>query len=261
MKINRLTYKAIAALLCAAAVGTAAAYGSGVLDKLDKAGLEIAVNAGTSLGGASPLPLPAEIRKIDSYSPSLNLMLGATVTKWFAKDRKWGVMAGAMLDTKGMKTRATVKNYGMEILDNGNKLTGRWTGHVQTRYHTQQLVVPICGVYKINPRLRVQAGPYLSFAFENDFDGFVSNGYLREGDPTGDKYVFEGDASASYDFGNELRHFQWGFCGGVAWRAYRHLTVNGTLMWGCNNIFKSSFKTISFNMYPIFLNVGFGYVF
>ena len=32
-------------------------------------------------------------------------------------------------------------------------------------------------------------------------------------------------------------------------------------MWGLNNIFKKDFETISFNMYPIYLNIGFGYVF
>lgn len=260
MKINKITYR-VSAIILAVAFLALPVRGSDLRSKMNEWGLEVGVNAGTSIGGASPLPLPAEIRKIDSYSPSLNLMLGVSALKWLDKERKWGVGVELNLDNKGMKTKATVKNYGMEILDNGNKLAGRWTGKVQTEYHTQQLVVPVTCVYKINNRLKVKAGPYMSFAFENDFDGYVSEGYLREGNPTGDKYVFEGDARASYDFGGELRHFQWGFCGGVSWSAYRHLVVNGTLTWGCNDIFKSSFKTVSFNLYPIFLNVGFGYVF
>lgn len=223
--------------------------------------LQYEVNAGTNIGGASPIPLPREIREINSYSPNLNLLLGATVTKWLGVEKKWGVAVGARVGTKGMKTKATVKNYGMEILDDGNILSGRWTGKVQTKYHTQQLVIPITAVWKANKRLRVNFGPYLSYAFDNDFSGYVYEGYLREGDPTGDKYVFEGDSKATYDFSDNVRKFQWGIQGGVSWMAYNHLAVNANLTWGCNNIFVSSFKTVSFNMYPIYLNVGFGYIF
>ena len=49
--------------------------------------------------------------------------------------------------------------------------------------------------------------------------------------------------------------------GGVTWTAYKHLLVNANLAWGCNDIFESSFKTVTFNLYPIYLNVGFGYLF
>lgn len=223
--------------------------------------LQYEVNAGTNIGGASPIPLPNEIREINSYLPNLNLLIGGSVTKWIDPARRWGVSLGVRMGTKGMKTKATVKNYGMEILDEGNILSGRWTGKVQTKYHTQQLVVPITGVWQANNRLKVNFGPYLSYAFDNDFSGYVYEGYLREGDPTGDKYVFEGDSKATYDFSENVRKFQWGVQAGVSWAAYRHLAVNANLTWGCNNIFVSSFKTVSFNMYPIYLNVGFGYVF
>ena len=39
------------------------------------------------------------------------------------------------------------------------------------------------------------------------------------------------------------------------------LEFGDNLTWGCNGIFKSSFKTITFTMYPIYLNLGFGYAF
>ncbi len=247
-------------LMLAACTGLSAQRNS-IHEKITNLGIEFEVNAGTSLGGATPLPLPAEIRHIDSYNPDLDLQLGLRVAKWIDPQRKWGVAVGVRLETRGMKTKATVKNYGMEILDNGKKLSGRWTGTVQTKYHSQQLVIPITAEYRVHRRLKVNLGPYMAFAFSNDFDGYVYDGYLREGDPTGDKYVFDGDSRASYDFGNELRHFQWGMRGGVSWTAYRHLVVNADLTWGCNNIFKSSFKTVNFSLYPIYLNVGFGYIF
>ncbi len=224
-------------------------------------GVEYEVYAGANIGGASPLPLPAEIREINSYNPQLNFHIGANVTKWLDVQKRWGVAVGLRLETKGMETKATVKNYGMAIIQDGATVSGRWTGKVQTRYHSQQLVVPLTAVFKAHRRLKVHAGPYLAFAFNNDFDGYVYEGYLRDGDPTGIKWPFEGDARASYDFGDNLRHFQWGMQGGITWTAYKHLLVNANLAWGCNDIFESSFKTVTFNLYPIYLNFGFGYLF
>ena len=224
-------------------------------------GLEYEVNAGINIGGASPLPLPAEIRRINTYSPQLNLQIGTTITKWLTPEKKWGASVGLRLETKSMETGATVKNYGMQIIQDGKMLSGKWTGDVRTKYSSQQLAIPITAVYRFNDRWRMNFGPYMAYAFTNSFDGYVSDGYLREGDPTGNKISFEGDSRATYDFGDELRRFQWGLQLGCSVRALKRLSVNANLTWGLNDIFKSSFKTVSFNMYPIFLNVGFGYVF
>ena len=64
-----------------------------------------------------------------------------------------------------------------------------------------------------------------------------------------------------YDFSDDLRHFQWGLQVGAGWRAFKHLNVYADLTWGLNDIFKSDFNTITFAMYPIYLNIGFGYAF
>lgn len=48
---------------------------------------------------------------------------------------------------------------------------------------------------------------------------------------------------------------------GGEWKAFKHLNVYADLTWGLNDIFKKDFDTISFAMYPIYLNVGFGYAF
>lgn len=264
LKMNIKNYICCAILALSAISGYAQTDRPGDIGKSVNLGLEYEINAGINIGGASPLPLPAEIRKIDSYSPHLNLQIGTTVTKWFDKkdkEGKWGISAGLRFETKGMETKATVKNYGMTIIQDGKKLSGKWTGHVQTKYHTQQLTVPITAVYRINSRWKVNFGPYLAYAFSNDFDGYVYDGYLREGDPTGNKISFEDGAQATYDFGDDLRKFQWGLQCGGALRVLNRLLVNANLTWGLNDIFNKSFKTVSFNMYPIYLNMGFSYIF
>lgn len=220
---------------------------------------EYEINAGLNIGGATPLPIPAEIRKIESFDPDMNLSIGLRAIKMV--DTKWGVSAAIRFELKGMETKASVKDYGMEIIQDDSRVSGRWTGKVQTAYHTRLLTIPITAVYRFNPKWQINFGPYLGIAMRNSFHGYVYEGYLREGDPTGEKAVFEGDARATYDFSDELRTLHFGLELGGRWKASNHLSVNAHLSWGLNDIFKSSFKTVTFDMYPIYVNLGFGYIF
>ena len=225
-------------------------------------GINYDVRAGINIGGSSPIPLPQEIRSLDSYSPGLAITIEGYATKWLNRKQDLGVSIGLRLDSKSMTTDATVKNYGMAIINEiGGKVEGLWTGSVNTKSKMSLLSVPVLGVYKINERWKVSAGPYFSYMMDGDFDGNVYEGHLRSPDATGTKIVFEGENIAIYDFSNELRKFQWGLQVGGEWKAYKHLTVHADLTWGLNDIFNKNFETITFSMYPIYLNFGFGYQF
>lgn len=225
-------------------------------------GLEYEVKAGVLIGGTSPLPLPVEIRNLSSYNPTLLVSLEGNVLKWLDREKRWGMIVGLRLENKGMKTDARVKNYGMEIVgDGGEMVKGNWTGQVKTKVKNSYLTIPVLAAYKFNSRFRMCLGPYFSYMMEGDFSGEVYDGYLREGNPTGNKVVFENGKSAPYDFSKNLRRFQWGLQLGTEWRAFKHLNVCADLTWGLNDIFQKDFDTITFAMYPIFLNIGFGYAF
>ena len=225
-------------------------------------GLHYEVKAGINIGGASPLPLPREIRKITNYSPTMCFSIEGNVVKWFGEKEKWGLMLGLRLENKGMQTDARVKNYGMAYFgDGGELMEGYWTGMVRTKYRSTLFTIPVLATYKVNKRLRLQFGPYVSFQTSGDFSGHVYEGYLRHIVPTGEKVDIKGENRQYYDFSDNLRTVQVGMQGGVNWKAFRHLTVSADLTWGLSNIFKKDFKTITFNMYPIYLNVGFGYAF
>ncbi len=225
-------------------------------------GLEYQIKAGFNVGGFSPLPLPAEIRSIEKYNPNLSLSVSGEVAKWFGKNEEWAFIFGLTLDTKSMTTEANVKNYGMEIIgEKGEKVAGQWTGGVRTKVKNSYISVPLMAGYKISSRWRIKGGAYLSYLMDGSFNGHVYEGYLREGDPTGEKVVFSDDKTALYDFSDELRKFQWGLIFGGEWKAFKHLNIYADLTWGLNDMFKKDFNTISFAMYPIYLNVGFGYLF
>lgn len=45
-------------------------------------GWEYSIKAGFNIGGTSPLPLPDEIRSIDSYNPNVAFSIEGNATKW-----------------------------------------------------------------------------------------------------------------------------------------------------------------------------------
>ena len=197
----------------------------------EKNGWEYEVRAGVNIGGASPMPLPKEIRKINSYSPKFNGSIAGMMTKWLNCNRNIGVTVGLRLEEKGMQTGATVKNYGMEIIDGGQRVAGNWTGDVNTVYKSSFVTLPVLGAYKLGDSWKLRAALYASYRMDGD------------------------------NFSTDLRRWLWGFQMGGSWRAFKHFTVNADLTYGFNNIFESDFHTITFTMHPIYMNVGFGYIF
>ena len=147
-------------------------------------GWEYEIKAGVNLGGTAPLPFPEEIRSIDGYNPTLSITIEGNMTKWLDAKKKWGIITGLRLENKGMRTKATVKNYNMEIIGyDGNRLKGNWTGGVRTKVQNSYITIPVLAAYKLNPRTTLKLGPYFSYLMDGDFSGHVYEGYLRENQP------------------------------------------------------------------------------
>ena len=88
----------------------------------------------------------------------------------------------------------------MKIINtNGGELQGLWTGGVKTKVKNSYLTIPVLANYKISDRWKVSLGPYVSYMTEGNFSGHVYEGYLREGDSTGEKVNFSDGAIATYD--------------------------------------------------------------
>lgn len=223
-------------------------------------GLHYSVRASYGVGGVSPVPLPSEIRQINSYRPLVGFALEGTIEKDI---NKWlGLHVGLRLENKTMATDAMVKGYKMEIQNGpGAVVSGYWTGNVKTNVTNSYISLPILFTFKLSPRWKMRIGPYFSYLLRGDFSGSVYDGYLREGTPTGSKVVFEGDNRPTYDFSDSLVRNNWGVQYGIEWRAFSHLNIFADLQWGLNSVFPDDFETITFNMYPIYANFGFAYAF
>ena len=216
------------------------------------------LRAGVNLGGMAPLPMPREIRSIESYNPLLNLYVEGRAEKLIGQTG-FGVIMGFKLEQKGMKTDADVSNYYMEMTsDEGGYMEGNWTGHVSTKVRSSYVSVPIMLSYHISPRVMVAGGGYFSMKIGSDFSGTAYDGYLRNGNPTGERTEVD---MAYYDFSSDMRQCHWGLQAGGEWKAYRNFSVTGEMTVGLNNIFPKGFRSVRFPLYPFYLNVGFAYNF
>ncbi|QIH36519.1 porin family protein [Sphingobacterium sp. DR205] len=219
--------------------------------------LDVQVMLGTKIGGAAPLSLPREIRKIKSYSPNVPFFVGAKAN--YHIDSKWGVALGLTFEGKGMDTKAAVKGYKTTfnaVNDSKDELRGYYTGDITTKVHNLYLSVPIQATYQLSNRWNVQAGPYISFAVKKEFYGEAYNGYLRHEQPTGDKIIVD---NADYDFKESVRNIDIGLSLGTQYKVNGKFFALAQLDYGFNNIMKTGFESISFGLHNIFMNVGVGY--
>lgn len=231
------------------------------LELMTTKGWEWQIIAGLNIGGAAPLGMPQEVRKVRSYNPDLNGSIEGKVTKWWGQDRRWGTSVGLKVESKAMEIDADVKSYHTEIIRDGDRVSGYWTGFVNIKYSTTFFTVPLTVDYRVNSRWKVHAGAFMSVRMDGEFSGYVKDGYLRSGVPTGEKIVYSDDQRAAYEFNDNLRRTMWGIEMGASWLAYRHFSVNADLSYSFNNIFTSGFTTVRNTLHPLYLNIGFGYSF
>ena len=132
---------------------------------------EYRIKAGFNIGGTLPIPLPAEIRKIESYSPTMAFTVEGSVLRWFTP--KWALTTGLRFETKGMNAGAKVKNYQMTLLiENGDKtgeMSGRFTGRIKTRVQNEYITLPILVVRDFSPRWEIKLGPYIAYRIDGSF--------------------------------------------------------------------------------------------
>lgn len=221
--------------------------------------LNYAVRLGYSIGGTSPIGMPATIRSLDSYKLKANVQLGFDVQKdlW----GRWGLLAGIHLEKKGMETDATVKNYHMEMVKGGESLEGVFTGHNVAQVDMQMITIPVMATYSFSNDLRLKFGPYISLLTTREFKGYVYDGYLRQDNPTGPRVDIgnEENTRGTFDFSDNMRRVHYGLDLGVDWFFSNRWGAYADVTWGLNGIHHSSFKTIEQTLYPIYGTIGVAY--
>ena len=224
---------------------------AGVIDSVD-----VRLRIGYNFGGTSPLSLPASIRSIDAFRPTFSPCIGAEMTIPVVSGQ-WSVVGGIRLENKGMDAEVTVRGYRMAMVKGNSQISGLFWGHVSQEVSQWMLTVPVSFQLSISD-FRFRLGPYVSLLVSKEFSGIASDGYLRQGDPTGPKIEIgnkEGEW-ATYDFSDDMRSLQWGVGIGVDWQMSSRLGLSADLHWGLSCIFQSDFKTVEQTLYPIYGTVG-----
>ncbi|RAJ07013.1 outer membrane protein with beta-barrel domain [Chitinophaga skermanii] len=220
--------------------------------------MEHRIIAGFNFGGTTPVPLPNTIRKIEGYWPAFAPTLGYEATYYFQP--KWGVSAGVSLELKGMSVKDSVLYFPtiMNVTEGGQTgyFEGTFTGHNKTKIRNTYITIPVAAVFKPNNNWRFRMGGYMAWLLNGHFDGDVSDGYIRNGGPTGEKIIVD---QATFDFADDLRRFDMGLQGGAERRVGKHLSVQANLSWGLRSIFPSDFKGMDFPMYNIYVMLGVNY--
>ena len=218
--------------------------------------IDVIIRAGYSIGGTAPLGIPATIRSIDSFRPTASIMAGADVK--LALNSRLGILTGLHYENKAMDTEVTTKGYRMEVVKGDSHIEGLFTGHVKQDVTMKMLTVPVMLTYRLGNRVTWKVGPYISFLLDKDFSGIASAGYLRQGDPIGQR-VDMGDKEgewATYDFSDEMLDRQFGVAMGFDWRFAKHVGILTDINWGLTGIFDKDFKTVEQTLYPIYATAG-----
>ena len=243
--------KSIIAAALALAFSAQSASALGIFDNL-----RYQARIGYNIGGTMPMGMPASIRGLNSYKPKPCFTIALDAYKPLVKN--WGLMAGFHFQKKAMETDARVKSYSMEMRQGGESISGVFTGNVVTNANQLFVTLPLQATYDVSHKVRIKFGPYFSYALSNDFSGYAYDGYLREGNPTGQKVELghnEGERG-DYDFSDDMRHWHFGFDVGADWYFSKRFGAYAGLQWGMSGIFRKDFKTIEQSMYPVYATLG-----
>ena len=222
----------------------------------------VIARVGYTIGGTTPIPLPAEIRRMNGFKPKGGVTFGADAYKMVS--RRWGFSAGWHFFYEGFHTSANVKNYRMSLTMEGNTMGGYFTGCDVTNTDMWGVTIPILATLRLSPRWNLSFGPYVSFYFWQNFSGEVYDntdgiGYLRVDTPTGEKVNMSRNNPATYDFSENMRPWNAGLEVCFDLKVMKHLNAFGSLDWGLSNIMDPDFDAAAFTMYPIYATSGVAY--
>lgn len=104
----------------------------------------------------------------------------------------------------------------------------------------------------------IQSGLDLSTMTNADLIGLLHSVPHDYQYPTGERLEVgtSSDQRGDFDFSSDMRRVFYGIDLGVDWNVTHSMGVYADLQWGLNGIFKSSFTTVSYTMYPLFATIG-----
>ncbi len=225
----------------------------------DSASRRIVHNAclAVNLGATSPVPLPATVRKINSWNPGLNLSVG--YEGLYRLRKKWRFGFGLKLDFKGMTVNNQVLYMRTQITVQSGSSSGSFEGYFSGRNETKvkntYFTMPVYIAYKPAKTWRLKLGAYVGFLFHSQFTGRVYDGYIRNGSPIGEKISVN---EAAFDLSRKQKRWDYGILAGTQHSINSSISVIANINWGLSPVLEAG-DGVDFNVYNIFLNLGLAY--
>ncbi|WP_080904284.1 outer membrane beta-barrel protein [Parabacteroides sp. Marseille-P3160] len=215
---------------------------------------------GLNIGGTTPIPLPREIRKINSYQPGLQPVLALRATHWLGSYPGWGITSGLYIDYKGFEEESEVKYWYTNLQvgegEAAGTYSGTFSGKNKSKVKNGYFTIPLMASYRPFDGWTFHLGGYFSWMHTSKFEGTASDGYIRNGGPNGSKTIIE---SATFDFSDKEKDIDAGLLAAADWNFYRRLSLTCQLNYGLIPVFPSDFKGVSYSMYNIYFTIGFSY--
>ncbi|MDR1090985.1 MAG: PorT family protein [Prevotella sp.] len=234
---------------------------SAIKSQTDMRSFSHKIIAGYNIGATLPNNLSREIRSIDAYWPQFTPQLGYNVSYRFAG--QWSAESGIALDLKGMGVRDKVKYMYTDVNMDGNNIKGYFTGRNETEIKITYVTIPIRVSYHLNETWSLKLGVYASYRSSAEFSGTVWDGYLRK---TEDKDILNSELInigekdvAVFDFGKDLRTFDFGISMGFEHCFNRKFGVYTEATYSLTPIFPKSFTGIDMKMRNIYITAGMTY--
>ena len=216
---------------------------------------------GYNIGATLPVPLPRELRSVSGYWPQFTPQLGYSVSYCFAS--QWSVESGIRLDIKGMGVRDKVKYMYTDVYMDNNNIRGYFTGRNETEVKITYVTVPLKTAYHLNEKWALKAGGYASYRSSSEFSGTVWDGFLRKTDDrdliNGELIEIDEKGIATFDFGKEMRNFDFGISAGFDYAFNKKFTLYTEATYSLTPIFPKNFTGIDMKMRNVYLTVGMAY--
>lgn len=228
----------------------------------EKGGFTHKIVVGYHLGGTTPIPLPREIRSVDSYWPQFTPQFGYNIS--YQLYEKLSIESGATLDWKGMGVRDKVKYMYTNVTMDQKNTEGYFTGRNETKVKISYITVPLRVAYDLTPTWKLRGGGYVSYRNSSEFSGSVWDGYLIE--TTKEQGIINGrridipfKGDATFDFGKEMRDFDMGVSLGFEHEFQSRFGIYGDITYSLTPIFPSSFTGIDVKMRNVYGIIGVSY--
>ena len=243
-------------ILTTIVLAAAMAMGMNAAPLLDS--VKVDVRLGYEVGGTLPTRLDNKIRGINNFDPGLNYTLAVEAS--LPLKGRWSIHTGLRYELGSMDVDSRVKNYDIEVVRGDQSLKGIFNGKVRIKSAQRRFTLPVQAEFAPSDKLALRGGLFVGYLTKRRFWGWAYDGYLREGSPVGPKIEMgiEPGERGDFDFGEDMRRWQWGIDVGVDWHFHKRWGVFAELTYGLNGLFRSGFHSVQ-PLHPMYGSLGIMY--